>query len=117
MSLRKLASTLLTLVGIAAFAPQALAQSPLYATLNPPQPLEGGGKVEAQRGLTRVSMVGSGMHNTPGVYARSFKALHAAGIEVYAIGSSAITITFLVDSKNEEKTVQVLHEAFDFGNG
>ena len=76
-----------------------------------------GGKVEAQQGLTRVAMVGSGMHNTPGVYARSFKALHAAGVEVYAIGSSAITITFLVDSKNEEKTVQVLHEAFDFGNG
>ena len=76
-----------------------------------------GGSVEAQRGLTRVSMVGSGMHNTPGVYARSFKALQQAGIEVHAVGSSAITITFLVDSKNEEKTVQVLHEAFDFGNG
>ena len=76
-----------------------------------------GGRVEAQRGLTRVSMVGSGMHNTPGVYARAFKALNAAGVEVHAIGSSAITITFLVDSKNEEKTVQVLHEAFDFGNG
>jgi aspartate kinase len=76
-----------------------------------------GGTVEAQRGLTRVSMVGSGMHNTPGVYARAFKALHAAGVDVHAIGSSAITITMLVDSKNEEKTVRVLHEAFDFGNG
>jgi aspartate kinase len=76
-----------------------------------------GGTVHAQKGLTRVSMVGSGMHNTPGVYARAFNALHAAGVEVHAIGSSAITITFLVDSENEEKTVQVLHEAFDFGNG
>jgi aspartate kinase len=78
---------------------------------------QNGGTVEAQRGLTRVSMVGSGMHNTPGVYARAFKALHAAGVDVHAIGSSAITITMLVDSKNEEKTVRVLHEAFDFGNG
>jgi aspartate kinase len=76
-----------------------------------------GGSVEAQRGLSRVAMVGSGMHNTPGVYARAFQALHAAGVEVHAIGSSAITISLLVDSKNEEKTVQVLHEAFDFGNG
>jgi aspartate kinase len=75
-----------------------------------------GGQVNAQRGLTRVSMVGSGMHNTPGVYARAFKALQVAGIDVHAIGSSAITITMLVDSKHEEKTVQVLHEAFDFGN-
>jgi aspartate kinase len=76
-----------------------------------------GGRVEAHRGLSRVAMVGSGMHNTPGVYAQAFQALNAAGVEVHAIGSSAITISLLVDSKNEEKTVQVLHEAFDFGNG
>ena len=76
-----------------------------------------GGTVDAKRGLSRVAMVGSGMHNTPGVYARAFQALHDAGVEVHAIGSSAITISLLVDSKNEEKTVQVLHEAFDFGNG
>jgi aspartate kinase len=75
-----------------------------------------GGVVHAQRGLTRVSMVGSGMHNSPGVYARAFKALHGAGVEIHAVGSSAITITVLVDTKNEEKTVRVLHEAFDFGS-
>ena len=76
-----------------------------------------GGSVEAERGLSRVSLVGSGMHNSPGVYALAFKALHDAGVEVHAVGSSAITITVLVDSSNEEKTVRVLHEAFDFGNG
>lgn len=77
---------------------------------------QSGGSVHAQRGLTRVSMVGSGMHNSPGVYARAFKALQGAGVEVHAVGSSAITITVLVDSNNEEKTVRVLHEAFDFGS-
>ena len=46
MQLRRAFSILLTLAGMAAFAPQALAQSPLYATLSPPQPTEGGGKVE-----------------------------------------------------------------------
>jgi aspartate kinase len=76
-----------------------------------------GGNVHAQRGLSRVAIVGSGMHNTPGVYARAFRALHEAGVEVHAIGSSAITISLLVNSENEEKTVQVLHAAFDFGNG
>jgi aspartate kinase len=75
-----------------------------------------GGTVEAQRGLSRVSMVGSGMHNLPGVYAKAFRALEQAGVNVHAIGSSAITITLLVDSKDEETTVRVLHEAFDFGN-
>ncbi|HEY0673263.1 MAG TPA: aspartate kinase, partial [Longimicrobiales bacterium] len=75
-----------------------------------------GGQVESQPGLTRLSMVGSGMHNTPGVYARAFRALQQAGVEVHAIGSSAITITLLVDSKNEDTAVRVLHEAFDFGS-
>jgi thiol:disulfide interchange protein DsbA len=45
MQLHKVLSTLLTLVGIAAFAPQALAQSPLYSALTPAQPHEAG-KVE-----------------------------------------------------------------------
>ena len=77
---------------------------------------ENGGSVHAERGLSRVSLVGSGMHNSPGVYARAFQALKDAGVEVHAVGSSAITITVLVDSENEEKAVRVLHEAFDFGN-
>jgi thiol:disulfide interchange protein DsbA len=48
MQLRKAFSILLAIAGMAAFAPQAAAQipSPLYATLSPPQPVEGGGKVE-----------------------------------------------------------------------
>jgi aspartate kinase len=77
---------------------------------------QSGGSVAAERGLSRVSLVGSGMHNSPGVYARAFEALHHAGVEVHAVGSSAITITVLVDTSNEAKTVQVLHEAFDFGS-
>jgi aspartate kinase len=77
---------------------------------------DSGGTVDARTGLTRLAIVGSGMYNTPGVYARSFKALDDAGIEVHAVGSSAITIIFLVDSAHEETAVRVLHEAFDFGS-
>jgi aspartate kinase len=71
--------------------------------------------ISVQKGLTRVALVGSGMQNTPGVYARAFRALKDAGVEVHAIGSSAITIIFLVDSAKEDTAVRVLHEAFDFG--
>jgi len=46
MQLRKAFTILLTILGVAAFAPPAAAQSPLFATLTPPQPVEGGGKVE-----------------------------------------------------------------------
>src|SRR5688500_6050997 len=75
-----------------------------------------GGTVDVQRGLTRVALVGSGMQNTPGVYARAFRALKEAGVDVRAVGSSAITIIFLVSSDKEETAVRVLHEAFDFGS-
>ena len=75
-----------------------------------------GGSVQVERGLTRVAIVGSGMQNTPGVYARAFQALTDAGVQVHAIGSSAITIIFLVDTEDSDTTVRVLHEAFDFGN-
>lgn len=75
-----------------------------------------GGDVQVERGLTRVAVVGSGMQNTAGVYARAFQALADAGVQVHAIGSSAITIIFLVDTKSEDAAVRVLHEAFDFGS-
>src|SRR5690606_20756703 len=35
----------------------------------------GGGGVSSQRGLSRIALVGSGMHQRPGVYARAFRAL------------------------------------------
>ncbi len=46
MQFRKILSTLAAIAALAAFAPQAGAQSPLYATLTPPQSTEGGGKIE-----------------------------------------------------------------------
>jgi aspartate kinase len=76
-----------------------------------------GATVEVQRALTRVAIVGSGMQNTPGVYARAFRALAEAGVDVHAIGSSAITIIFLVKSADADTAVRVLHAAFDFGAG
>jgi aspartate kinase len=76
-----------------------------------------GATVEVQRALTRVAIVGSGMQNTPGVYARAFRALAEAGVDVHAVGSSAITIIFLVKSADADTAVRVLHAAFDFGAG
>jgi aspartate kinase len=72
----------------------------------------GGGGVESQLGLTRVVLVGSGMHQRPGVYARAFRALLAEGIEVFAISTSGISITLLVLSEREDDALRVLHGAF-----
>jgi len=73
----------------------------------------GGESVDAQRGLSKVTLVGSGMTGLPGVYARSLEALLAGGIEVHAVGTSSVSISFLVDSALEDRTLQALHTAFD----
>jgi aspartate kinase len=73
----------------------------------------GGEPVETQTGLSRVALVGSGMTELPGVYARAFAALVEQGIEVHAISTSAISIALMVDTLQAERTLQVLHHVFE----
>jgi aspartate kinase len=78
---------------------------------------EGGETVDVQQGLSKVTLVGSGMTGMPGVYARALEALLAAGVDVHALGTSSVSISFLVDSAAEDRTLQTLHDAFDLGEG
>ena len=73
----------------------------------------GGEAVDVQRGLSKVTLVGSGMTGLPGVYARSLEALLAADVNVHAVGTSSVSISFLVESEAEDRTLQALHAAFD----
>ena len=73
----------------------------------------GGESLDLRRGLSRVTMVGSGMTGVPGVFARAFESLLAAGVEVQALSTSAITITIMVPAESEERTLQALHAAFE----
>jgi aspartate kinase len=74
-----------------------------------------GEQIIVQRGLSRVALVGSGMHGTPGVFARAFQALRTANVEVHALGTSSISISFLVGTADEDRTLQALHRTFDLG--
>jgi aspartate kinase len=78
---------------------------------------EGGEAVDVQQGLSKVTLVGSGMTGMPGVYARSLQALLAAGIDVHALGTSSVSISFLVSSDREDQTLQTLHDTFDLVGG
>jgi aspartate kinase len=80
-------------------------------------PRLGGEGVEVQPGLSKVTLVGSGMTGMPGVYARALEALTHAGVEVYAQGTSSVSISFLIDADAEERTLQCLHEVFDLAKG
>jgi aspartate kinase len=72
----------------------------------------GGGHVAAHTGLSRIALVGNGMTGRPGVYAKAYRALLDAGIEVQGVSTSSISITVLVSSERETEAVQALHGAF-----
>ncbi|MEX2570324.1 MAG: aspartate kinase [Gemmatimonadota bacterium] len=75
-------------------------------------PAMGGGGREIRRGLSRIALVGSGMHQRPGVYARAYRALLEQEIDVFAVSTSGISITLLVETAREGEAVQSLHDAF-----
>jgi aspartate kinase len=73
--------------------------------------------VEVHTGLSRIALVGSGMSDLPGVYARTYQALLDEDIEVRAISSSSISINLLVATEREGTALQALHRAFDLELG
>jgi aspartate kinase len=69
----------------------------------------------AQDDLGKVSLVGAGMKSHPGVAAKTFATLEAAGIEPTVVSTSPIKIACHVPSTDVERAVQALHEAFELG--
>jgi aspartate kinase len=64
-------------------------------------------------GLAKVSLVGTGMLNTPGIAARMFRTLAEVGINIEMISTSEIRITCIVDQAQGTAAVRALHAAFD----
>jgi len=62
--------------------------------------------------LGQVSIVGTGMQNTPGYAARMFSTLSKRGINIQLIATSEIRITCIIDESRVEDAVRVLHRAF-----
>jgi aspartate kinase len=62
--------------------------------------------------LGKVSIVGTGMQNTPGYASRMFRTLFDAGINIELITTSEIRITCIVHEDRVGEAVRALHEAF-----
>jgi aspartate kinase len=65
--------------------------------------------------LSKVTLVGAGMHGVPGVMARAAEYLAAAGVTVLQTADSHTTISVLVAAEDAEHAVQALHEGFRLG--
>jgi aspartate kinase len=69
--------------------------------------------VVADSKLGKVSVVGTGMQNTPGYAAKMFSALSKEGINIQLITTSEIRITCIIDDARVKDAVKALHKAFE----
>lgn len=63
--------------------------------------------------VSKVSIVGAGMVNNPGVAAKMFEALYEAGINIHMISTSETKVSVLVNIEKAERAVDVIHEKFN----
>ena len=61
--------------------------------------------------VSMITIIGTNMKNTPGVAGKIFSLIGKENINIIAIsqGSSEISISIVIDSKNEERTLNILH--------
>jgi aspartate kinase len=86
----------------------------LPATLAVLRPLaaELGARVEHEEGVSKVSIVGTGMRTHTGVAERMFAALSDAGVNMKMITTGDIKISVLVDKADAVKALRAVHQAF-----
>ena len=63
--------------------------------------------------LAKVSIVGTGMQNTPGYAARMFRTLFEESINIQLITTSEIRITCIISEDRVKDATQALHRAFE----
>ena len=68
--------------------------------------------IDVSDNIAKVSIVGAGMINNPGVAAAMFEALFSAGININMISTSEIKVSVLVDINDADRAVQVVHDRF-----
>ncbi len=62
--------------------------------------------------VSKVSIVGVGMRNHPGVAAKFFQVLAKLNVSIHLVTTSEIKVSAIVDRKDLEKSAQGLHTAF-----
>jgi len=73
----------------------------------------GAAKVVRDETLAKVSIIGTGMQNTPGYAARMFSALFEEDINIQLITTSEIRITCIISEGRVKDAVRALHRAFE----
>ena len=69
--------------------------------------------VSSGTGLAKLSVVGTGMQNTPGYASTMFSTLSEAGVNIDMITTSEIRITCIINQSDIQPAAQALHKAFE----
>ena len=73
----------------------------------------GAGDVVSDSGLSSVSIVGSGMQNTPGYASRMFRILADGNVNIDMITTSEIRISCIIQESQVAEAVRLLHRGFE----
>ena len=73
----------------------------------------GGGLVEVDRDIAKISIVGRGMRAHAGIASKMFKTLSDEGINISTISTSEIKISIIVEEKMLDRAVKALHKIFE----
>ena len=70
--------------------------------------------VKLEKNKSIISVVGAGMYHVPGIAGRTFTALgrNKINVEMISQGASEINISFIVDDKDADEAVKVLHKEY-----
>jgi aspartate kinase len=82
------------------------------AILEPFTEAIGAAGVTVDEDVAKVSLVGAGMKTHPGVAAKMFGALSAAGVNIEMISTSTIRVSVVIAKDQVEPAVLAVHEAF-----
>lgn len=69
-------------------------------------------KIDIEKSIAKVSIVGAGMMSNAGVAAKMFEALYDVGVNIKMISTSEIRVTVIIDDVHVEKAMNAVHEAF-----
>ena len=69
-------------------------------------------ELHSERGIAKLSIVGSGMLSNPGVAAKMFESLYNEGVNINMISTSEIRITVLISEKDGVRAMNAVHDAF-----
>jgi len=70
------------------------------------------GKIEVERGLSLVSLVGNRIRHTPGLLESILRAINGVNLRSICAGASKHQVCFLVESEEAGRCVEQLHRSF-----